>query len=1224
MTLVSPGVQVSIIDQSQYLPAPLNSIPLIVLATAQNKANPNGTGVAPGTTAANAGKLYLVTSQSDLVSLYGTPFFYTTSAGTPIQGYELNEYGLLTAYSALGVTNLAYTLRADIDLASLVGSTSRPVGTPTNGTWWLDTAASTWGIYQFNAVTGQFTLQQPIIITDSAEIGTNQYGRAPLDSIGSIGQYAVIAIPLSQYNDNGILVTPSPADSSSGQFYFKNILNQWVRIGTQQWIGANPTIIGTQSNPTLTAGNSFSIVYSGTSFPITVQGAPNNTVAIVASSINALNIGVYAFVINGALVLYSQQTQEPGSNTVPSLQIVAGTGTVLTNLGIPAGTYFQPQAFTGYSSQQPLWQAGQAQPAPSGSVWIKVGTAGNGLNPSIAEWNSTALTWVPKTPNFATSDWDAIADLDSTGGSSIPAGTIYTQFNYDNEGDISSPVYYWERIATGPTVVTGGINNPTFSNGPYTSYVQVSIPGSSSLSSTYTLSVPDNATVTQFLTAWSASGVPFTTATVTSTGAIQLTHTAGGVIVINDSSPTTGFSNGLCYDAGFRINAGVDGVTIGPFSSPTFQAAQTSTSGGGTGLVIEVKLTHDHVYYYNPTTFFNAGTGYAVGDSVVFTGTELGGTSPANDLTVKVGTVNGVTGAVESIYFVSGYGAGGLTNGAGTTQTYAVQLTNWYPFEMTAQSGPPNTLPASNTNWYYSVIDQVDIMVNTTTGWKGYSNVNYNSVGFPLPNGTNMTDPNGPLVSPTTPTTQYDGTPLVYGDIWIDTSDLEVYPLINRWQSVSGIAQWVALDNADQVSSSGVVFADARWGTSGAINPATDPIPTIQSMLTSNYLDLDAPDHTLYPVGMLLFNTRRSGYNVKRFATNYFTSASYPDAGLYDPGNPTNTSNLPEYSYTWVSESGLRLDGSPYMGRQAQRQMVVKALKSAIETNQDIRDEDNAFNLMATPAYPECIPDMVVLNGDRGETTFIIGDTPMRLPNDATTIQTWAQDATGTATPYGQATRNTYVGLFYPSGLTTDLAGNAVAVPPSYMMIRTFLRNDTVAYPWFAAAGTNRGIIDNATNIGYINGQTGEFVSIKPNQGLRDVLYTNNINPLVYFTGNGLLCYGNISSYASQTALDRINVVRLICYLRTQLYIAARPFVFEPNDAITRASIAGVIQSLMVTLVAKRGIYDYLVICDTSNNTPTTIDQNQLWVDVAIEPVKAVEFIYIPVRVLATGTLGNK
>jgi hypothetical protein len=311
------------------------------------------------------------------------------------------------------------------------------------------------------------------------------------------------------------------------------------------------------------------------------------------------------------------------------------------------------------------------------------------------------------------------------------------------------------------------------------------------------------------------------------------------------------------------------------------------------------------------------------------------------------------------------------------------------------------------------------------------------------------------------------------------------------------------------------------------------------------------------------------------------------------------------------------------MGRKAQRAMVVQSLRASIDTNLAIRDEDNFFNLMACPNYPELQPNMVVLNADRGETGYILGDTPMRLPDSATAIQAWATNAAGaTATGEdGLVTRNTYLGLFYPSGIAPDLSGNLVAVPASHMMLRTFLRNDTIAYPWLAAAGTRRGLIDNATNIGYLDSTTGEFVTIRTRIGIRDVLYTNFINPLVFFTGNGLLNYGNKTSFNSQSALDRTNVARLIAYIRRQLTIAARPFVFEPNDALTRQEIAGVIETLMIDLVAKRGVYDYLVVCDSSNNTPARIDRNELWVDVAIEPVKAAEFIYIPVRILNTGEL---
>ncbi len=112
MALLSPGVQVTVVDDSQYIPAAVNSVPYILLATAQNKVSGTGVGVAAGTLQANANRVYLITSQRDLSATFGVPFFYKTTAGTPINGYELNEYGLLAAYSSLGITNRAYVKNA--------------------------------------------------------------------------------------------------------------------------------------------------------------------------------------------------------------------------------------------------------------------------------------------------------------------------------------------------------------------------------------------------------------------------------------------------------------------------------------------------------------------------------------------------------------------------------------------------------------------------------------------------------------------------------------------------------------------------------------------------------------------------------------------------------------------------------------------------------------------------------------------------------------------------------------------------------------------------------------------------------------------------------------------------------------------------------------------------------------------------------------------------------
>jgi len=190
-------------------------------------------------------------------------------------------------------------------------------------------------------------------------------------------------------------------------------------------------------------------------------------------------------------------------------------------------------------------------------------------------------------------------------------------------------------------------------------------------------------------------------------------------------------------------------------------------------------------------------------------------------------------------------------------------------------------------------------------------------------------------------------------------------------------------------------------------------------------------------------------------------------------------------------------------------------------------------------------------------------------------------------------------------------------------MLRTIIRSDEVSYPWLAPAGTRRGVVDNAEQIGYINGATGEFNSLGVNQGLRDILYTNRVNPITFIPGVGITNFGNKTTTSITSALDRINVARLVAFIRGRLSSIAKNYLFEPNDQITRQSITTAITSLMIDLVAKRGIYDYLVVCDLSNNTPATIDRNELYVDIAIEPVKAVEFIYIPVRIQNTGTIQN-
>jgi len=189
-------------------------------------------------------------------------------------------------------------------------------------------------------------------------------------------------------------------------------------------------------------------------------------------------------------------------------------------------------------------------------------------------------------------------------------------------------------------------------------------------------------------------------------------------------------------------------------------------------------------------------------------------------------------------------------------------------------------------------------------------------------------------------------------------------------------------------------------------------------------------------------------------------------------------------------------------------------------------------------------------------------------------------------------------------------------------MLRTIALSDQVSFPWFAPAGTRRGGISNASSVGFIDSE-GEFKPVSLNDGTRDTMQGAKLNPITFITGSGLVNFGQVTRARNASALDRINVARLVAYLRRQLNLLAKPFLFEPNDKITRDEIKQAAESLLLELVGQRALYDFLVVCDETNNTPSRIDRNELYLDIAIEPVKAVEFIYIPLRLKNTGEIAT-
>jgi hypothetical protein len=1161
MALTSPGLEIQVIDESTYLPSAQATVPLFVIATASNK-TVNGL-IASGTTDANAGILAAVSSQRELINRFGLPVFRETSPGTPANGSPINEYGLMAAYSALGLGNRAFVIRADIDLNAIVGSASRPVGEPANGTYWLNTADTDWGIFEWNASTKAFTKKTPRLATDLV-------GGAPRDTFGAVGDYAI---------------TLSTTDTVRN-YYYKTYENIWAIVGSEAWQLSIPTLVASNITPTLSAGeidvNEFDVIFAG--------GTLDSLVAQINAGVNSR--GVYARNINGKLALsVSNSTKSNGVVEDGKLLISNITGDLLGELGIVAGTYYAPEVqISGYTTV-PNWRTGGTANRPTGSVWVKTTAVGDGLELAVEQYQLDLSQWNPLAVPVYSSEIEALAGLDPTGGGvNILVGTLYAAT--DKSANRTANIEIFRRKTAGAVSVTGSVltGNPFTVGNTFTIGIT---PANGVGHASYTVKLSTN-TVLGFVSDIQAQNIPNFTATVNSNNSVTLAHTKGGLINLTNLIGTPvnvaglGTSNTAHYPMPLKsglIENTYSLQNVELISADYIQDEEPSTvgfSGGETWF----DTSNGKVYFW---TDFDGPWAVAGESQGYFTGTSFPG-SPLGSHIFYHQTFNRVYVYRSDIAaWIEVWSRGDAAVGA--------TFSGFEPLVHTFSATEPVATPADQTLWYYSDAAEVDIMINTLTGWKGYRNETDDTRGYNLTN----TNPDGIIVAADEPETQGDGTPLVEGDIWLDSGDLVNYPRIYRYDGV----EWNLIDNSDQVSSDGILFADARWGTGGNVDPASDNLPSIADLAVSDYLDIDAPDYRLYPRGMLLFNTRRSGFNVKRYIRNYFNAVRFPD------------DVLPAEKDVWQSVSGLKADGSMYAGPLAQRNMVVSAMRQAIDTNVAVREDQYQFNIIAAPGYPELISNLVALNNDRVNTAFIVGDTPMDLAPDLIEIVNWSNNSRGD----GLSTSSEYLGVFYPAGLSNDLSGNQIVVPASHMILRTIMRSDNVSFPWFAPAGARRGTVDNATNIGYIDKTTGEFVTLGVSKSLRDGLYENRINPLTILPGTGLLNYGQKTRYALTSALDRINVARLINYMRTALQPLANNFLFEPNDKITRDQVKQSVEGLMNDLVAKRALYDYLVVCDDSNNTPDRIARNELYVDIAIAPVRSIEFIYIPLRIRNPGDI---
>ena len=1139
MALTSPGVEVSVINESFYVPSDAGTTPLFIVASSQDKKNGAGSGTAAGTQTANANTVYLISSQRELTETFGDPKFYTDASANPLHGYELNEWGLQAAYSFLGVANRAYVLRANIDTNDLLGSANAPTARPVDGTYWFDLASSTYGIFEWSQSDQKFTAITPTLITSVTDLVGNSSTAFPKTSIGSVGDYAINTTHVSN------------------KIYKKTASNTWVHLGSSAWHLSLP-VFTVSSGTTVTSGHNIQV----NGVQVQAAGTALSDVATAFSSANVPGVSASVNSTTGNLEIFHNGLafgdSTAGFNTI---RLEEGNGTLLSDLGLTAGTFNTNKFLQASHTSRPTWKTADEN-RPSGSVWFKTTSANSGTNIVTKLYNATLGAFATVTAPLHATNHQAIFKLDpSNGGTSIAAGTIYTQFNIteqsvDGQSDTTPNVGDFQlfRYEGGETIIRSKTTHPTFVHNE-TFSVRESVKGQEALAAakTVTIQSSDGSTVADkedFVTAFTAQNFTNLEASIITsgefTGAIQIKHKLGGE---------------------FRMN----------------QLSGTPLDDAGLG------VSQAHPY-----------GGFTANSSTLVDNLYVAPTGDSEDSTVG----------------------------------NEVIASNFKRLSYTASLNEPTSEPTDGTLWYNTNIDEADILAHDGTSFRGYKNVYSN------------TDPNGPQFSATAPTTQSDGTPLVNNDLWIDTSDLENYPKIYKYNTAATItstntsnsvavtttgAAFELIDKADQTTEDGIVFADARYHTSAEKNANNNTgagaASSIKDLLSDNFLDPDAPDPSLFPQGILLWNTRRSGYNVKEYKNNYITTTKYPSSGSTGLGNIRfgNESVAGYYPDRWVTKSTNNADGSGVFGRKAQRKVIVNQLKAEIDTNQGIREDQRGYNVIATPGYPELISNMINLNTDRNNTAFIVGDTPFRLEGNATAIQNYANNSANATTDGedGLVSSSDHLGVFYPSGQSTDNAGNTIVVPPSHMMLRVLANNDNVAFPWFAPAGTRRGVVDNATSVGFIDASTGEFNPISVTESLRDTMHGVKINPITFFSGAGIVNFGNLTKTSGSSALDRINVSRLAVFLRSQLDAIAKPFIFEPNDELTRNEIKQAVESFLLELVGQRALFDFLVVCDDTNNTPTRIDRNELYVDIAIEPVKSVEFIFIPLRIKNTGEIAK-
>jgi len=269
----------------------------------------------------------------------------------------------------------------------------------------------------------------------------------------------------------------------------------------------------------------------------------------------------------------------------------------------------------------------------------------------------------------------------------------------------------------------------------------------------------------------------------------------------------------------------------------------------------------------------------------------------------------------------------------------------------------------------------------------------------------------------------------------------------------------------------------------------------------------------------------------------------------------------------------------------------------ALMANQD----DYRFNVITIPG--------LTIADNASQTTGLVNNVQSRGDAIAVLDPRPFGDTVSEATTSAQTINSSYAATYWPWLQTIDPGtGQLVWVPASVMIPAVYAFNDSVSEPWFAPAGINRGGLDTVVR-----------AERKLSQTNRNDLYVGNVNPIATFPGTGVVVYGQKTLQKKASALDRVNVRRLLIALKSYISQVANNLVFEQNTIATRNQFLSQVNPYLESVQQRQGLYAFRVIMDDSNNTPDVIDRNQLIGQIYLQPTKTAEFIYLDFNILPTG-----